>query len=144
MASLVGTSYCRADLASLTEYPKDPWQQRVAGTTTSIILSKYGRLIDRLGFYRLIVNAQYAIIQGVLGAHGDQPVPAPNYDWSYGRLFVHLVRPLASQELTWSMVANTLRGLQDFYDNYGWFECDIVVLDDTLGPVATGSVRYGS
>lgn len=40
------------------------------------------------------------------------------------------------------MLANSLEGLKDFFDEYGWFECQITVLDDTLGPVATGSVEY--
>ncbi len=79
----------------------------------------------------------------MIKSRGDGPVPAPIYEWSHGRLNVKIVRPLASQDLTWLMLANSLEGLKDFFDEYGWFVCQITVLDDTLGPVATGSVEYG-
>jgi len=47
-----------------------------------------------------------------------------------------------SELCRWLMLANSLEGLKDFFEEYGWFECQITVLDDTLGPVATGSVEY--
>lgn len=128
---------------SLKDYPLDPFQIRVQGTTTSLILSKYGPPIDEIRFYKIMTRAEYIIIQGVIHAHGDGPVPSPNYDWSQGRLYVRFVRPLASQDLTWLMLASSLEGLKDFFDEYGHFECQITVLDDMLGPVATGSVEYG-
>ncbi len=133
----------KTHLPSLNEYPLDPFQMRVSGSTTSLIFSKYGQPIDSSGFYRIITWAQYVIIQGVIKSRGDGPVPAPIYEWSHGRLNVKIVRPLASQDLTWLMLANSLEGLKDFFDEYGWFVCQITVLDDTLGPVATGSVEYG-
>lgn len=115
---------------------------RVAGTTTSLIFSKYGPPIHYATFLELICRAQYQIVQGIAAARGDGPVPQPNFEASRGTLFVKIGRPLAKSDLTWLMLADTIEGLRAFFDGRGWFETRITVLDDTAGPVGWGNVGY--
>ena len=117
---------------------------RVRDTTTSLIFSKYGPPIHFETFLNLIARAQYQIGRAVVAAHGDGPVPQPNLQWSEGRLYIRISRPLAQEDLTWLMLADTLEGLRCFFGHYGWFETSITILDDTAGPVGSGSVTFWS
>lgn len=125
------------------EYPIDPYQMRVHDTTTSLIFSKYGPSIHFQTFLELIAKAQYQIIGAVTAAHGDGPVSQPNFEWSEKRLYLRISRPLAQQDLTWLMLADTLEGLREFFDGLqGWFETSITILDDTAGPVGEGAITF--
>lgn len=116
---------------------------RVSGTTTSLIFSKYGPPIYFETFLKLVAQAQYDIIQAVVAAKGDGPVPQPNFEWSEGNLCIRISRPLARDDLSWLMLADTLEGLMTFFDELrGWFETEITILDDTAGPVGSGSVTF--
>ena len=63
-------------------------------------------------------------------------------EWSEKKLYIRFSRPLARDDLTWMMLADTLEGLRVFFDTRGWFETSVTILDDTAGPVADGSVAY--
>ncbi|MCJ1450872.1 hypothetical protein MMC28_001206 [Mycoblastus sanguinarius] len=116
---------------------------RVSGTTTSLIFSKYGPPIGDSTFLTLIANAQYQIVQAVIAARGDGPVPQPNFEWEVRNLYVRISRPLAQTDLTWLMLADTLEGLREFFEGLrGWFETEITILDDRAGPVGSGSVNF--
>ncbi len=73
---------------------------RVAGTTTSLIFSKYGSGLYFATFLDLISKAQYQIVQGMVVAGGDESVPQPDFEWFQERLSVKISRPLASLDLT--------------------------------------------
>lgn len=116
---------------------------RVHDTSTSLIFSKYGPPIHFQTFLELIAKAQYQVVGAVVAAGGDGPVSPPNFEWSEKKLFVRISRPLAQQDLTWLMLADTLEGLRGFFDGLqGWFETSITILDDTAGPVGHGSVTF--
>ena len=116
---------------------------RVPGTTTSLIFSKYGPPIHFQTFLDLTAETQYRLVQAVIAARGDGPVPQPNFDWSKKKLHIKISRPLAQDDLTWSMLADTLEGTRAFFDGLqGWFETSITILDDTAGPVGEGSVTF--
>ncbi len=116
---------------------------RVPGTTTSLIFSKYGPPIYHETFLILIAKAQYDIIRTVMAAHGDGPVLQANLEWSEKMLYLRISRPLAQDDLTWLMVADTLDGIRGFFDGlHGWFETEITILDDTAGPVGRGSLLF--
>ncbi|KAF6226287.1 hypothetical protein HO133_009153 [Letharia lupina] len=128
---------------SPNDYPIDPYQMRVPGTTTSLIFSKYGPPIHLETFLNLIARAQYQICRAVVAAHGDGPVPQPNFEWSEAKLYVRISRPLAQEDLTWLILADTLEGSRLFFDGLRvWFETSITILDDTAGPVGSGSVTF--
>ena len=56
---------------------------------------------------------------------------------------MRISRPLAQTDLTWLMLADTLEGLREFFDGLsGWFETEVTILDDTAGPVGSGSVKF--
>ena len=128
----------------LKDYPIDPYQMRVHDTTTSIIFSKYGTPIHSQTLLELIAEAQYQVVQEVIAAHGDGPVLQPHWEWSEKRLYLRISRPLAREYLTWLMLADTLEGLRNFFDDLqGWFETSFTILDDTAGPVGEGIVTFG-
>lgn len=117
---------------------------RVPDTTTSLIFSKYGPPIHFQTFLDLAAEAQYQIVHAVVAAHGDGHVPQPNFEWSKDRLYIRISRPLAQQDLTWLMLADTLEGSRAFFSGlHGWFETSITILDDTAGPVGSGSITFG-
>ena len=116
---------------------------RVPGTTTSLIFSKYGPPIHFQTFLELTAITQYQIIKAVIAAHGDEAIQQSNFEWSRQKLFIRISRPLARDDLTWSILSDTLEGLRVFFDSYGWFETSITILDDTAGPVGDGSISFG-
>ena len=117
---------------------------RVHDTTTSLIFSKYGPPIHFQTFLELIAKAQYQIVQAVIAAHGDGPVSQRNFEWSEKGLYLRISRPLARQDLTWLMLADTLEGVRDFFNGLqGWFETSITILDDIAGPVGDGVIAFG-
>ena len=112
----------------------------VPDTTTSLIFSKYGPPIHFQTFLELVAKAQYQIIKDIIAAHGDGPVSPLRFVWSEKGLCISISRPLARQDLTWMMLADTMEGLRLFFDERGWFETSITILDDTAGPVGDGRV----
>ena len=115
---------------------------RVPGTTTSLIFSHYGPPIHFETFLNLIAKAQYQIGWALVAAHGDGPVVQSSFEWSEGKLYIRISRPLAQEDLTWLMLADTLEGLRRFFGGLrGWFETSITILDDTAGPVGSGSLK---
>lgn len=128
---------------SPNDYPIDPYQLRVPGTTTSLIFSKYGPPINCETFLDLTARAQYEVIQAVVAAHGDGPVLQPNLEWSEGKLYIRISRPLAREDLTWLILADTLEGTRGVFGGLrGWFETEITILDDASGLVGRGSVTF--
>lgn len=115
---------------------------RVSDTTTSLIFSKYGPPIHFQTFLDLTAKSQYQLLNAVAAARGDGPVRQPNFEWSEDRLYIRISRPLAQQDLTWLMLADTLEGLRVFFDAQGWFETSITILDDIAGPVGDGSITF--
>lgn len=130
---------------SLSEYPIDPYQLRVPDTTTSLIFSKYGPPIHFQTFLDLSARTQYQVVKAVAAAGGDGPISQSYLEWSEGMLNIRISRPLAQDDLTWLMLADTLEGLRYFFhDLQGWFETSITILDDTAGPVGSGIITYGT
>ena len=113
---------------------------RVPDTTTSLIFSKYGPSVYIAAVLNLIAKAQYHIGRAIAEAHGDGPISQPNLEWSEGYLYVRFSRPLAQEDLTWLMLEDALEGLRLFYVLYGCFETSITILEETEGPVGSGSV----
>lgn len=80
-----------------------------------------------------------------MATHGDGPVSQPNFQWSEKKLCLRISRPLAQEDLTWLMLADTLEGIRGFFDGLrGWFDTEITILDDTAGPVGSESLTYWS
>ena len=46
-------------------------------------------------------------------------------------------------ELRWQTMAEALHGILDFGEAYGFWECQLTVLDQDDGVVATGSIGMG-
>lgn len=70
-------------------------------------------------------------------------MPQPNLEWSKRKLYVRISRPLAQLDLTWLILAETLEGMRGFFGgSRGWFETEVTILDDTVGIVGWGSVKF--
>lgn len=79
----------------------------------------------------------------MIAARGDGPVPQLNFEWEERKLYVRISRPLAQEDLTWLILAETLEGIKVFFGGLvGWFETEVTILDDTAGIVGRGSVRF--
>ena len=116
---------------------------RVHDTTTSLIFSKYGPAIHFQTFLDLIAIAQYQVAKAIAAAHGEKAVQESNFEWSEDGLYIRISRPLASEDLTWLMLTDTLEGLRVFFGGlHGWFETSITILDDTAGPVGEGMIMF--
>ena len=115
---------------------------RVPDTATSVIFSRYGPPVHFETLLNLIAKAQYQIGHAIVAARGDGPVSQPNLQWSEGKLYLRISRPLAQEDLTWLMLSDTVEGLRLFFDGRGWFETSITILDDTAGPVGSGILVY--
>ena len=126
---------------SLNDYPIDPFQLRVPGTTTSLIFSKYGPRIHFQTALELIAQAQYRTIHAVVAARGDGPILQSTLLLSEKSLRLGISRTPKDYSFTWLMLADTLDGLRIFFDRLqGCFETEILILDDTVGPVGRGSL----
>lgn len=116
---------------------------RVPDTTTSLIFSKYGLPVHYSTVLDLVAKAQYEIIRDIIAVRGDGPVAPARFEWVDKSLHIVLSRPLAREDLTWMMLADTVEGLRVFFDGLqGCFETSITILDDTAGPVGNGWLFY--
>ena len=120
----------------------DPFQQRIHGTSTSLILGKYGARVSALDLVGIVAKAQYQIVNAVVRARGDGPVEQPTFEWRHGRLYVR-VEQQHRLELSWLVMAEALSGVLEFGYTFGFFGCEFTVLEDTVGVVGSGSVGVG-
>ena len=126
---------------SLKDYPIDPYQLRVPGTTTSLIFSKYGPPIHFQTILELIAHAQYRTVHAAVAARGDGPILQSSLLLSEKSLRLRISRTPKEYSFTWLMLADTLDGVRLFFDRLqGWFEMEITILDDTAGPVGRGKL----
>lgn len=66
---------------------------------------------------------------------------APNLGpWRLGALYITAHNP--ALKLTWEILADALRGVLDFYDNWGMMLLTAAILDQDLGYV--GELRVGN
>ena len=89
----------------------------------------------------LIAQVQYRTIHAVVAARGDGPILQSTLLLSEKSLRLGISRTPKDYSFTWLMLADTLDGLRLFFDRFqGWFETEILILDDTAGPVGQGSL----
>lgn len=118
----------------------DPYQMRIPGTSTTLILGKFTGPLSDAAILALLTKAEYEVVKSVVQARGDGPVAQPTFEWRHGRLYVRMQHQL---ELSWLTMADALYGIVQFGYDYGYLGCQFTVLDDTAGPVATGSIGTG-
>ncbi|KAM0804552.1 hypothetical protein BDR22DRAFT_818180 [Usnea florida] len=120
--------------------PPDPYQLRVTGTSTSLILGKYTGPVSDSTLLAILTKAEFEVVKSVVQARGDGPIAQPTFEWRHGRLYVRMEHQL---ELSWLTMAEALYGIVQFGYDYGYLGCQFTVLDDTAGVVASGSVGMG-
>jgi len=86
-------------------------------------------------------NHRYEIVQGAIKARGDAPIAQPNFEWHLGRLHVRLNNP--NLELTWMVMSEAIQGLRMWGWDVGFITTEFTILDDTVGPVGSGTIGMG-
>ncbi|KAL8991991.1 MAG: hypothetical protein Q9188_007673, partial [Gyalolechia gomerana] len=71
----------------------------------------------------------------------DHTIRTPNVLWRLGPPFI--TANSRNLEMTWDILAHSLRGILDFYDNFLTMALTARVLDDTLGYVGDIEVGLG-
>ena len=84
-------------------------------------------------------EAQGTIIEAIVAAKGDGPMPRLRPLWWYGtaQMKIH-----PGDKMTWVMLSHAFTGIVSFVEKYVAVSMQIAVLDDTLGIVGTGSISY--
>ena len=119
--------------------PPDPYQLRVAHTTTHIIFAQYSRRILSEDVVRMCFEAQATIIEAIVAAKGDGPMPRLRPFWWYGTAQMKIY---PGDEMTWVMLSHSFTGIVTFVEKFVAVSMQIEILDDTLGSVGTGSISY--
>lgn len=119
--------------------PPDPYQMRVAHTQTYIIFSQYGREISSESLVRLCFEAQATIIEAIVVAKGDGPMPRLRPLWWYGDAQMK-INP--GDEMTWLMLSHTFTAIVSFVERYAAIAMEIEILDITHGSVGWGVISH--
>ncbi|CAL8579205.1 hypothetical protein XPA_004956 [Xanthoria parietina] len=119
-------------------------QIAVYGTQVKVALLNYlpVRRVDPARYLRVAHNALYDIIKQLsVAPAGDHRVHAPNLGpWRLGALYITAHNP--HLKMTWEILAHALRGVLDFYDNWGMMLLTAAILEQDLGYV--GELRVGN
>ncbi|KAL8668421.1 MAG: hypothetical protein Q9168_006945 [Polycauliona sp. 1 TL-2023] len=137
-------SYLDSDSAPISKHCLVTARIKVYGTTVQVIFKDYlpVKRVDSTRYLHVASNVQYDIIKKLsVAPANDHKVHAPNLGpWRYGPLYIAVHNP--ELEMTWEILAHTLRGILDFYDNWGMMLLTGLILDDNLGFL--GEVKVGS
>ncbi|KAI4283719.1 MAG: hypothetical protein L6R38_001975 [Xanthoria sp. 2 TBL-2021] len=135
----------------LGEDPPPGEQIRVHGTNVQVLFRDYlpVRRVDTTRYFHAAHNALYDIIKSLSVAPvGDHGVHAPNLGpWRFGEVYITAHNPYL--RMTWEILANALRGVLDFYDNWGMMKMVAIIVEIDLGyigelRVATGYLNVGN
>ena len=112
---------------------------RVPHTQTYIIFSHYGREISSESFVRLCFEAQATIIEAIVAAKGDGPMPRLRPLWWYADTEMMI---FPSDKMTWLMLSHAFTGLVSFVERFAAVAMEIQILDVSLGSVGVGVISY--
>ncbi|KAL8998042.1 MAG: hypothetical protein Q9169_002810 [Polycauliona sp. 2 TL-2023] len=116
---------------------------KVYGTTVQVLFKDYlpVRRVDEERYLHIAHNVLYDIIKSLSAAPADDHrVHAPNLGpWRWGSVYVTMHNP--ELEMTWEIFAHAMRGMLDFFDNWGMMLARGLIVDDNLGFV--GEIRVG-
>ena len=116
---------------------------RVNGTTTSLIFQGFSRplrIIEQSIYRELVLEAMFSIFSAVVRDQGDAEIKQLTLVWDTGPVFLGVNNQM--RELTWVILGDAMRGIWQWSIEYG-LACEIVIIDDTLGPVGTARVGLG-
>ena len=127
------------DTNSTANLPPDPYQMRIANTETFLIFHQYGRELSSDFLVRLCFEAQATIIEAIVAAKGDGPMPRLRPLWWYGDT---QLRISPSDKMTWLMLSHTFSGIVSFVEVYAAVAMEIEILDITHGSVGVGVISH--
>lgn len=84
-------------------------------------------------------EAQATIIEAIVAAKGDGPMPRLKPLWWYRGTQMNI---FPGDQMTWVMLSHAFTGIVSFVETYVAVSMEIQILDDNLGPVGRGSVSY--
>ena len=114
---------------------------RVYGTSTSLILHNYGSTLQQTGVLDILFQAQSAVVDGLVASRGNAPIERLAFTFWSGRLYM-AIQPLQNGHMKWLMLAQALKGIVQFMEEFEWMAIDFTVLNDLVGEVGRGSLFY--
>ena len=84
-------------------------------------------------------EAQGTIIEAIVAAKGDGPMPRLRPLWWYRGAQIQMY---PGEQMTWVMLSHMFTGIVAFVEKFTAVSMSVEILDETLGPVGTGSISY--
>ncbi len=84
-------------------------------------------------------EAQATIIEAIVAAKGDGPMPRLRPIWWYGTAQMNIY---PGDQMTWVMLSHAFTGIVFFVERYGAVSMQIEILEENLGSVGLGSISY--
>lgn len=104
-----------------------------------MIFSQYGRGISSESLVRMCFEAQATIIEAIVAAKGDGPMPRLRPLWWYRNVQIKIY---PGDKMTWLMLSHTFTGIVSFIEMYAAVAMQVEILDVTHGSVGVGIVSY--
>lgn len=112
------------------------------GSPTSLILSDYGRALQRSEVLDVLFQGQSAVIEGLVASKGNAPIERLAFTFWSGETMNLQVQPGSRGRMKWLMLAQAFQGIVQFMEEYGWMAVKFLVLDDETGPVGVGKLVH--
>ena len=88
---------------------------------------------------RMCFEAQATIIEAIVAAKGDGPMPRLRPLWWYRDAQMKIY---PGDKMTWLMLSHTFTGIVSFIEMYAAVAMQIEILDITHGSVGVGVISY--
>ena len=117
---------------------------RVFGTHTSLILAGYGPVLQKVEVLDVLFQGQSDVINGLVASKGNAPIARLAFTyWSEEARVYMKIEPAEGRVMKWLMLAQTLQGILQFMEIYGYRAVrKFTTLDDEAGIVGSGTLAY--
>lgn len=114
---------------------------RVYGTSTSLILHNFGSTLQRSGVLDILFQGQSAVVNGLVASRGNAPIERLAFTFWSDQLYL-TIQPVQGGHMKWLMLAQALKGIVQFMEEFEWMAIDFTVLNDLVGQVGRGSLFH--
>ena len=112
---------------------------RVYGTSTSLILHKFGSTLQRSGVLDILFQGQSAVVDGLVASRGNAYIERLAFTFWSDQYYM-AIQPVQGGHMKWLMLAQALKGIVQFMEEFEWMAIDFTVLSDLVGQVGRGSL----
>ena len=117
---------------------------RVFGTHTTLILAGYGPVVQKIEVLDVLLHGQSDVINGLVASRGNAPIDQLAFTyWSEDGKLNLKIEPARGRLMKWLMLAQTLQGILQFMEIYGYHAVrQFTALDDEAGIVGWGTLQH--